>query len=189
MNGIRDTFETLFTSHGWGVARQADSLTSQFILIAENDLAIVFVAASSSDRILSDARQLSAAVATLLQDAPGDKTWEAYLLLALPSIEVTDQDSVVRVQRDLTFCRKVVLDLSRVTASSDPLGAMEDQVSFLFPLPITEGGIAPEARDLLKVQLVQRGTNEEAVEGLLDGIEDPNFDPTEFLSSLSGPQQ
>ena len=68
-----------------------------------------------------------------LQPNAGIKAWEAYLVLIVSDGSAANDLAGQDVQRDVNYCRKIVIDGSSITAADDPRTAMEAVLSFFFP--------------------------------------------------------
>jgi hypothetical protein len=184
MNGMDELLRDVLVAHGWTVPESTpDYRVRHFDLVAENDSAIVFAATSSSDDLTADSRRLGASIALFMQDVPGDKTWEGYLLLFVPLLSADHQEEITSVQRDLTFCRRVVIDTSTLVASPDPKRTLESRLSFLFPLSVADTTGAPDSEVILRNRLLDHGHPEPVTDALLRGMDDNQFDPIAFLTA------
>lgn len=185
MTGLEDVLRLVLETHGWTVITEShDARAKEFDLIAENQSAIVFVYTSASTRLEADSRRLGARIASLMQESPSEKSWEAYLVLLVPLLTDNDQGMIGRVQRDLTFCRRVLIETRTVTGARNTAAELEQRLGFLFPLSLTDVTATPDAPELLRLSLVQRGSAAELVTAMLDGIDDPKFDPIAYLTDL-----
>jgi hypothetical protein len=179
---IIDALGEVFRREGWIATESPPSaLNSDFAFVAENDVAIVFAASTEPDLIVTDSSRLSSIIGASVLTVGGSKAWEAYLLLLVKGMTVDDDAAVTEVQRDLTYCRKVVVPTEGVLASPDPIGVLSRRLAFLFPLSFTEMVRAEEPQQLLEDGLVRRGNDRALVRGLLAGLSDPAFDPVAFL--------
>ncbi len=186
MSSVQNALAQLFTERGWSVSHEVPSpLADRFVLTAENDVAVVFAASATPTELARVAAQASGAIGALMQSAGGPKAWEAYLLLAVHQIDEVDEDSLVSVQRDLTFCRKIVLDADAIVGSADPVGYLEDRLALLFPLVGVDTAQSPSARSLLEQRLKEQGHPLEIVQELIQKLDDPKFDAVAFMLSRS----
>lgn len=135
-------------SHGWSTRRQPDLANAhfEFELVAENDTAIAFFTSVSGHNLRHRADSLAGAIGaiTLHRDA-GVKAWEAYLLLIIEGDYAAAEVIAQEVQRDLDYCRKIVLDGAGIAAAENPRAAMERALSFLFPL---DAALTPSVEDV-----------------------------------------
>ncbi len=188
MNAVTPLLSDLLESHGWTVAspRYLD-LGAEFTLVAENDVAIAFAADAETSTVMDNAGALSAAIGAFLGGVGGAKTWDAYLILVVPVITDDIEDDVIRVQRDLTYCRKLVLDQSGVLSTDNPTALLEQKLALLFPLRVSETVKAISPRHRLEQELIGRGTSQNQVTALLDGLTDPGFDGVSYLRRQEDP--
>lgn len=143
----------VMTSHGWSIRRQSALAKANvgFDLVAENETAIAFFGSAHGHSLRARADALAGAIGaiTLRRDA-GVKAWEAYLLLLIEDDYAAVDPVAQQIQRDLDYCRKIVLDGAGIAAADNPPAAMERALSFLFPLDVA---LAPSAEDV-RVHLV-----------------------------------
>jgi hypothetical protein len=181
---IVDSLAALFQSQQWEVTtRLPASLRDEFDLVAENDVAIAFVASCARDLLVPESTRLAAAIAAILQRGGGPKAWEAYLLLVVHGLGENDDEAVAAVQRDLTYCRKLVVHGESVLASGDPVASLARRLALLFPLSLADTGGSIDPHVLLEDGLVAQGHDREVVRALLDGLSDPRFDPVTYLAN------
>jgi hypothetical protein len=156
-------------SHGWTIRRGSElvSAGADFDLIAENDTAIVFFASASTQTLPARADNLAGAIGaiTLSLDA-GVKVWEAYLLLLVED-DVSASRVAQDVQRDLNYCRKIVLDGQAIAGAENPAAAMESALSFLFPLDSARVPTVPDVRAALVDMIVEKGLDRALVTSLV----------------------
>jgi hypothetical protein len=190
MNSLLDALERLFNGHGWEVRRKGvDPRFAAFALVAESEVAIAFVQQVLPTSFVSDVASLSAAVGNFLHDRVGPKAWEAYLVLLVDGMASIDADDLEVVQRDLTWCRKVIVDAQQIRTADDQLAYLEGQLAILFPLDATEAEVPPSVRKLLINELIARGLPRELVEYLASKSEDDDFDAVSFLISSIADQK
>src|SRR4051812_26762426 len=117
MASLVEYAESVMAGHGWSTRSEAALAESglELDLVAENDAAIVFFEELPATAIRDRAAALSAAVASVtLQAGSGVKAWEAYLVLLVTGELSEAEEEAQRLQRDLNYCRKVVIDGSAV---------------------------------------------------------------------------
>lgn len=166
-----DQAEAVLLGHGWTTHREAEMSSAgfEFDLVAENETAIVFLETVAASALQRKAETLSAAVATVtLQRAAGVKAWEAYLVLIVTDRYEEVDHEAQRLQRNLDYCRKVVLDGSRIAATVDHAAAMEAALAFLFPLELEAAPGVENVRSRLIELLVGRGFDAALVDSLVN---------------------
>lgn len=174
MTPLIDLAESVMSAHGWAVRRQRDIAKAhlEFDLIAENETAIVFFETVSGQRLRRRADELAAAVAAVtLQPAAGPKAWEAYLVLLVTEGYSAHEVAADAVQRDLNYCRKVVVDGAAIADSPDPHGAMEAALSFLFPLDVASAPSVGDVRQHLIELISERGIDAILVRELVNAFD------------------
>lgn len=185
MGSIEVALRQLFVSRGWSVPAELPSLlaSAEFIFTAENDLAVVVATVTPGSELRRAASHASAAIATLVQAHEGPKAWEVYLLLAAHDLNDVDQDTIVSVQRDLLFCRKIILDADLLASAAEPMTYLAPKLSLLFPLARIDTEAGPSPSELLERSLVDKGHPANTVRTLMNGIDETGFDPLGFLLS------
>lgn len=171
MNPLVDLAADVLAEHGWRTTRQLATVPSslEFDLVAESEAAIAFFETVSGSGLRRKADVLAANVASVtLQADAGVKAWEAYLVLL-----VTDEFSrrvaeAQEVQRDLSYCRKIVLDGGRILAANDAARAMEAELAFLFPLTLAPEAASQNVRARLVQLVTGKGHDEALVRSLVD---------------------
>jgi hypothetical protein len=184
MSSVESSLSELFAERGWSVAREfQDRLIGQFSLVAENDIAVAFVASAGQTDMRELAGRLSATIGAVMQASGGPKAWEAYLVIAVHALAEADEASITAIERDLAFCRKILIDADEVLGSPEPVRVLERDLALLFPLPAGPTVIGPSPTELLENNLIARGHDPEIVHGLVRGLDDSQFDPIDFLAS------
>jgi hypothetical protein len=148
--------------HGWTTRREADIAKAHlnFDLIAESETAIVFFDGVSGAELRHRADSLAGAVASVtLQQGAGVKAWEAYLVLLVEDDYAGADRAAQLVQRDLDYCRKIILDGAGIAAADDPRSAMEAALSFLFPLDVASAPTVEDVRQYLIQLIDERGVD------------------------------
>ncbi len=166
--------EAVLVDHGWTTHREAEMSSAgfDFDLVAESETAIVFLEAVAAASLRRRAETLSAAVAAVtLQREAGVKAWEAYLVLIVTDGYADIDSDAQRVQRNLDYCRKVVLDGCRIATTTYPYGAMEDSLSFLFPLEMNSAPTVENVRSRLIELVVEQGHDASLVESLVTAFD------------------
>jgi len=183
MSTVTSLLIALFEQQGWAVeSPPPEGLAgADFDLVAENDVAVVFVSATKAADIQRDSAQLSASIAAALQRLGSPKVWEAYLVLLVPGLRTDHDESILQVQRDLTYCRKLVVSLDTVLGSRDPSAVLLQRLALLFPLSLVGPAEAADPATLLERGLIDRGNEPEIVRGLLAAVTDPAFDPLVYF--------
>ena len=123
MTSLIEYAEQVMAGHGWSTRSEASLAEAglELDLVAENDAAIVFFEELSAGAIRDRAAALSAGVASVtLQAGSGVKAWEAYLVLLVTGEFSEAEDEAQLLERDLNYCRKVVIDGSAVADGPDP---------------------------------------------------------------------
>jgi hypothetical protein len=140
MTTVAQALATVFDQEGWVVEMPPPQALAggDFDLVAENDVAIVFVATSERTDVQRDASRLSGTIAAALQKQGGPKIWEAYLVLIVAGLQPVDDEAILQVQRDLTYCRKLIISLDMVLGSNDPVDVLLRRLALLFPLSLTD---------------------------------------------------
>lgn len=184
MSTVTRLLSGVFRAEGWTIqTNPPDHLGgSEFDLVAENDVAIVFVAATTASDLRRDSTRLAASIAGALQRQGGPKVWEAYLILVAPGLRASDDEVISQVHRDLTYCRKLVVSLDAILATHDPANLLRRRLALLFPLSLAEASMSVEPAGLLERGLVERGNDPEIVRGMLAAVSDPAFDPLAFFA-------
>ena len=176
MPGLTELAEQVMLGHGW-TTRQESAIAKEhleFDLIAESEAAIVFFETTiDGSQLRRKAKALSAAVAAVtMQPGAGAKAWEAYLVLLVGGgLSPSEAGTAESVQRDLGYCRKVVLDGDAIEEAPDPRAAMDQALSFLFPLDTV---ITPAVRDVrshLINWLDENGFDQDLAEALVSSFD------------------
>ena len=155
--------------HGWQTERQPDvgKAHLEFDLVAESETAIVFFDSVRGQDLRQRADALSGAVvAVTLQRDAGVKAWEAYLVLVVSDDYVAADTAAQAVQRDLNYCRKIIIDGAGIAAAADLRATMEAALSFLFPLDVASAPTLEDVRQHL-IQLISEQGYDEALVGEL----------------------
>jgi hypothetical protein len=183
MGAVEDALGQLFVSRGWSVPAILPSLLAraEFTFSAENDLAVVVATGTPGSELRAAASHASAAIANLVQAHQGAKAWEVYLLLAAHDLDDVDEDTIVSVQRDLTFCRKIILDANVLADAAQAMSYLVPKLSLLFPLARIDTEAGPSPSELLENSLVEKGHPVTTVRALMNGIDETGFDPMAFL--------
>jgi hypothetical protein len=149
--------------HGWLIRYEAglEGSRLRFDLVAESPTAIVFVEDVETEGLRKQADALASAIAAItLGQSAGVKAWEAYLVLIVgrgyDEIDLLAQE----IQRDLNYCRKIVLDGESISASDDTHAAMERALAFLLPVEAALSPGVEDARQHLIASLVGHGIDE-----------------------------
>src|SRR4051812_22645998 len=112
MNDVIALARGALLEHGWAttIEGRLGEARLEFDLIAESPAAVVFVEAVSGQGLRRRAQQLSGEIAAVtLQAQTGAKAWEAYLVL-LVTTGWEGASAAQEIQRDLMYCRKIVID-------------------------------------------------------------------------------
>jgi hypothetical protein len=152
----------VMAEHGWTTSREADIAKAHlnFDLVAESEAAIVFFDGVRADELRHRAESLAAAVASVtLGQGAGVKAWEAYLVLFVEDDYAGADRAAQLVQRDLDYCRKIILDGAGIAAADDPRSAMEAALSFLFPLDVVLAPTVDDVRQYLIQLMDDRGVD------------------------------
>jgi hypothetical protein len=162
------------TSHGWSTRRQPELAKAHFPfeLVAENETAIAFFTSVSAHNLRHRADSLAGAIGAItLQRDAGVKAWEAYLLLIVEDDYATADVAAQEIQRDLDYCRKIVLDGVGIAATDNPRVAMERALSFLFPLEVALKPTVEDVRRYLVDTIGERGFDESLVSELVSAFD------------------
>jgi hypothetical protein len=164
----------VMTGHGWSTRRQSELAMANvgFDLVAENETAIAFFSVVHGHSLRARADALAGAIGaiTLRRDA-GVKAWEAYLLLLVEDDYAAADPVAQQIQRDLDYCRKIVLDGAGITAADNPPAAMERALSFLFPLDVALAPSVEDVRTHLVDLIVEKGFNKRLVAELVGAFD------------------
>lgn len=190
MTTVARALSALFEEHGWVVEMPPPEALAggDFDLVAENDVAVVFVASTARPDLQRNSGRLSGAIAAALQRQGGAKMWEAYLVLLVPGLQPSDDETISEVQRDLGYCRKLVVNLDAVLGAEDPVEVLLRRLALLFPLSLADSVEGPNPAALLERGLVDRGNDLELVRGLLAAVHDPSFDPLAYFAGRVNPK-
>jgi hypothetical protein len=174
MSNLIELAAAVMEEHGWETRREHDLAEGnlKFDLVAENETAIAFFETVGSSALARKVDALSASVAavTLRHDA-GIKAWEAYLLLLVTDGSGAATSEAEAIQRDLSYCRKIVIDGESVGAAIDQRAAMESILSFLFPFDFA---LVPQVEDVREhmIELISnQGQDEELVRALVNAFD------------------
>jgi hypothetical protein len=141
----------------------------EFDLIAESPAAIVFIEAVSGQGLRRRAQQLSGEIAAVtLQAQTGAKAWEAYLVLLVTQGWEIGKPSAQEIQRDLMYCRKIVIDAEPILDAEDPESEMNAALGFLFPLDLGVGMATEDVRSHLIDLLAKDGLDRDLVTSLVN---------------------
>jgi len=160
--------------HGWTVRREDEIVKAHlnFDFIAENQTAIVFFKTARSESLRHEADALAGAIAAVtLQQSAGVKAWEAYLVLIVEDDYESADATAQVVQRDLDYCRKIVLNGQGIAASDDPWGSVEDSLSFLFPLDVAAVPGVEDVREYLTALIAEKGFDKNLVASLVNAFD------------------
>ncbi len=167
-----------FSSRGWSIR---DTVTSReagysFDLVAESETAVVFVSALPAVEVPDRVFDLTAEVASLTLRQVSAKAWEAYLVLVATGLESDTAEPLQDIQRNLDYCRKVVVDGDAILSADDPAAEAASALAFLFPLEVFDEGVLPDVRSLLLSRLAARGIPSELARAMLDGFQEERCD-------------
>ncbi len=131
MGPIESALSKLFVSREWTVPAEIPTTLAEadFVFSAENDVAVVVATVTHGAKLRQVATRASTAIAALSQPYEGPKTWEVYLLLAVHDLGTVDEDTIISVQRDLLFSRKLILDADELFGSQDAMTYLERKLS------------------------------------------------------------
>ena len=170
MTALTELAADVMTAHGWSTRRQSELTDGNigFDLVAENDAAIAFFSLVDAQSLRARADTLAGAIGaiTLRRDA-GVKAWEAYLLLLVEDDYALADAAAQQIQRDLSYCRKIVLDGAGIAASNNPPAAMERALSFLFPLDVAVSPAVDDVRGHLVDLIAEKGFDKSLVAELV----------------------
>jgi hypothetical protein len=170
LTGLIDLAADVMASHGWSTRKRTElaNVGAGFDLVAENETAIVFfdIVRGPGLRARTDALAGAIGAITLRSDA-GVKAWEAYLVLLVVEDYPADETVVQQVQRDLDYCRKIVLDGGGIAAAENPPAAMERALSFLFPLDVALAPAVADVRASLVDLIVEKGFDKSLITNLV----------------------
>jgi len=170
LNHVESALATLLDQHGWRVTTEpADR--PEFSVLAENAVAVLFAASVRADDVSVDVGRLAGLVSSSVMLTGGPKAWEAVLVLLAFGMRDELREAAARAERDLTYCRKVVIDAAVVESSEDPPREIERELAFLFPLAIRaeEQGMGP--LNYLQVHLESRGHPPALIHALVEDFE------------------
>lgn len=183
MTDLFDGMAQLFSANGWRVETHSrDALLSPFGIVAENDVAIVFGAEIGASEFVTGSSALAATIAAFMSPRGEPKVWEAYLLLAVKEFAMVPEDDLIAVQRDLNYCRRIVVNSDAVLADDNHAEALKRQMLLLFPFVPAELEPAVSVEKLLEDQLVSRGNDPEIVGDLVRNVTNSHFDPLAYLA-------
>jgi hypothetical protein len=174
MSELIDLAESVMATHGWTTRREPEVARAHlhFDLIAENEVAIVFFDSVPGSALRDRAEALSAAVAAVtLQESAGVKAWEAYLVLVVSEGYIAADADAQAVQRDLSYCRKVVIDGEGIAAAIDSRRQMEAALSFLFPLDVASVPRVDDVRQHLIQFISEKGYDRALVTALVNAFD------------------
>lgn len=173
----------LLASERWEVMNSpSDPALSAFVLVAENPVAVLFVARSDAASLKADAQTNGAAIGAYLHARGGPKVWEGYLVLLAESYGQLTHDELSNVQRDLTYCRKIVIDAQVLRLTTDPEAWLRDELAMLFPLRLERPDDLVSVPALLQDELVGRGVDPQTASDLIMSASDPSFNAIEYLA-------
>jgi hypothetical protein len=159
----------------WSIEGEARLAPSRlhFDLVAESDAAIVFIEAVDAHDLRARAKALSSEVAAVtLQETAGVKAWEAYLVLLITHGYTEAQAAAQELQRDLTYCRKIVVNGEAILGSAQPQKAMDTELSFLFPFDVAGAELQTEdVRSHLIDLITKAGVDGELVASLVNAFD------------------
>jgi hypothetical protein len=76
-----------------------------------------------------------------------------------------------QIQRDLTYCRKIVIDADRITSAADPIRATEEALSFLFPFDLVTARHDENVRERLIGLIAEAGVDRGLVTSLVNAFD------------------
>lgn len=184
-NDLAEVLREVFSRRGWEVKTRASMKATglSFDFVAENDTAVVFAVVLPVNQVLSSSTELASEVASVTLRRPNSKSWEAYLILATTGISEETVEGLQDVQRDLNYCRKIILDGDALLRADDAVEKAYETLSFLFPLDVMDAGVLPDVRSLLVEHLIARGLRQPLPQSLLDHFQD---DECQCISLMSG---
>jgi hypothetical protein len=157
--------------NGWALPVRPPARLEDFAVVGESPVSVLFAARTTASALPVDAARLAGVISAAVLSRGGPKVWEAILVLLVSGIRKDDEHKIAAVERDLTYCRKVVVDSASIEESSDPEKKMEAQLSFLFPLSAlpTESDRGPLGH--LEAHLAELGYAQQFVEALIADFE------------------
>ncbi len=165
----------ILQAHGWSCTPRARFGDWTFDLAAESDSVVVFAMLTSAATFTETAAEATAEIAAVMAQHPtADKSWEAYLLLLSSGAAFEVERDAQRLQHNLDYCRKVLIDATRIMASPDPVSAAEEAVAFLFPVKITETVAPIDVSAELVAELTREGLDPDMVRALVTSFDEPD---------------
>ena len=144
---------------------------------------MAFVVRLDSQGLHREVLECAGAVASVLQRLGGIKAWEGYLLVLVDGLSQLPPEDQAEVQRDLTYCRRILIDAQRVELDVDnSLSYLMRELALLFPLSASEVGDLVEVNDLLIDELVRRGNERTLVTHLVRGLDASEVDGLSTVS-------
>ncbi len=185
---VTDLLKTLFKEHGWAVATRERLAEAglDFDLMAESDTVVAFARALPVDSVATSVDGLSAQLATLTLSRVDAKSWEAYLLLLVGGIHDSDVAALQETQRDLNYCRKVIVSTDQIVSSEQPLEALRRALSLFFPLDVFDGTLLPDVRALLVDELIRRRIRPTVARSLVSAFDTPECGCLERIMEPAG---
>jgi len=160
MTTLLDLAAEVMQGHGWNTRLRPDLAHAHldFELVAESETAIAFFSVVSGHGLRHRADSLAGGIgAVTLQRDAGVKAWEAYLVLIIEDDYPAADAVAQQVQRNLDYCRKIVIDGAGIAAADNPRVDMERALSFLFPLDVALVPTVEDVREYLVELISERG--------------------------------
>lgn len=160
----------------------------RFVLVAESEIAVLFAAEVAAAGLEYEAASLSARIGAFLGGfASGNpKAWEAYLCLVV-SGGISERPSLAAaVERDLQFCRKLVIDADVSDVEHDPNVALASAIAPLLPLVLDGAFLQEDPFSKLDNRLVVAGQPRQLVSLMFDSWRNRVESAADLLESAEG---